>query len=62
MTGGQTAKLTVKASGDGLTYTWYIKNEGAGKYTKSSVTKSTYSVTMSSKIKDRQVYCVVTEQ
>ena len=59
---GSSAKLTLKASGDGLTYTWYYKNAGASKYTKSSVAKSSYSVTMSDKIRDRQIYCVVTDQ
>ena len=59
---GTSAKLTLKASGDGLTYTWYFKNTTSSKFTKSAVTKSTYSVTMSDKIRDRQVYCVVTDQ
>ena len=57
-----TAKVTVKASGDGLKYTWYIKNAGSSKYSKSSVTKSTYSVKMTSKVKNRLVYCVVTDK
>ncbi len=59
---GKTAKVTVKAVGDGLKYTWYIKNAGATKYTKSSVTKSTYSVAMSNKVNGRYVYCVVTDK
>ena len=59
---GETAKLTVKAKGDGLKYTWYIKNAGASKYTKSSITKSTYSVKMSDKVHGRYVYCVVTDK
>ena len=58
----KTAKVTVKASGDGLKYTWYIKNDGAKKYSKSSITKSSYSVTMTSKVKNRLVYCVVTDK
>ena len=62
MANKKAAKLTVKASGDGLKYTWYIKNAGAKKYTKTSVTKSTYSVTMSSKVNGRRVYCVVTDK
>ena len=57
-----TAKLTVKAKGEGLKYTWYIKNTGSKKYTKSSVTKSTYSVKMTSKVNGRYVYCVVTDK
>ena len=59
---GSTAKATVKASGDDLTYTWYIKNAGKSSYSKSSVTKATYSVTMSSSSKGRMVYCVVTDK
>ena len=59
---GATAKLTVKAKGDGLKYAWYVKNAGASKYSKSSITKSTYSVTMTDKVHGRYVYCVVTDQ
>jgi len=59
---GAKANVTVKAAGDDLTYTWYVKNSGATKYSKSSITKSTYSVTMTSKVKDRLVYCVVTDK
>ena len=57
-----TAKATVKASGDGLKYTWYIKNAGSSKYTKSSITSATYSVKMTSKVNGRRVYCVVTDK
>ena len=59
---GSTAKVTVKAMGDELTYTWYIKNAGASKYSKSSVTKSTYSCKMNDASKDRYVYCVVEDE
>lgn len=59
---GKTAKVTVNASGFGLKYTWYIKNKGASKYSKSSVTDSTYSVKMSSKVNGRTLYCKVTDK
>lgn len=59
---GATVKTTVKATGDGLKYTWYIKNAGGSKYTKSSVTKATYSATMSDKVHGRRVYCVVSDK
>ena len=59
---GSTAKVTVEADGDDLTYEWYIKNAGQKKYTKSSVTKATYSCKMNDKAKDRYVYCVVTDK
>ena len=58
----KTAKVTVKASGDGLKYTWYVKDSGKTKYSKSSITKSTYSVKMTSKVKNRLVYCVVKDK
>ncbi len=54
-----TAKATVKATGDGLTYQWYVKNAGATKYSKSSITSATYSVKMTEKVHGRRVYCVV---
>ena len=59
---GATVKVTVKASGYGLKYTWYVKNDGASKYTKSSITSATYSVKMGDKVHGRQVYCVVTDK
>ena len=59
---GSTAKVSLEASGDGLTYQWYIKNAGQTKYSKSSVTAATYSCKMNEKSKDRLVYCVVTDQ
>ena len=56
---GATAKVSVSARGDGLTYTWYFKNAGQTSYSKSSVTKATYSTTMNSKSVNRLLYCVV---
>ena len=59
---GTTANVTVKAAGDGLTYTWYVKNPGTTTYIKSSIKKATYSVKMTSAISGRQVYCVVKDK
>jgi len=60
---GETAKVTVKATGDGLTYKWYYKNAGASKFTyTSSFTGSSYSVTMSDSRNGRQVYCVISDK
>jgi len=58
---GATAKATVEAVGEGLSYQWYIKNVGATKYSKSSITSATYSCKMADASKDRLVYCVVTD-
>ena len=57
-----TAKVTLKASGDGLTYQWYIKNATATKFSKSSVTTATYSTKMTDKAKNRQIYCVIKDK
>ena len=60
---GETAKVTVKATGDGLTYKWYFKNKGASKFSyTSSFTGESYSIKMSADRAGRQVYCVVTDQ
>ncbi len=58
----KTAKVTVKASGDGLTYQWYYKNAGATAYVKSSTKTATYSTTMTAARKNRMVYCVITDK
>jgi len=59
---GAKASVKVTAKGDGLKYTWYIKNNGASKYSKSSVTSATYSAVMGSKVKGRLVYCIVRDK
>ncbi len=59
---GSKASATVKVEGEDLTYQWYIKNRTASKFSKSSVTKNTYSVTLSDAVDGRQLYCVVTDK
>ena len=59
---GEIAKVTVTASGDGLTYQWYLKNPGKTTFSKSSIVKNYYSVTMTDAVNGRQVYCVVTDK
>ena len=59
---GETATVTVEATGNGLTYTWYYKNVGASKFSKTTAfTGPTYSVTMSEARDGRQIYCVITD-
>ncbi|MBE6775972.1 MAG: hypothetical protein E7543_07275 [Ruminococcaceae bacterium] len=60
--GGKAAKVKVTAKGDGLKYTWYFKNKNATKFTKSDIKTSTYSVTMNSTVRGRQVYCVIKDK
>ena len=60
---GKTAKLTVKASGDGLKYAWYYMKSGATKYTKSGNQKTnTLSLKMSKAWHGAKFYCVVTDK
>ena len=59
---GKNAKVTVKASGEGLKYTWYYMKKGASKYTKSSITKNVFTQKMSKGWNGTQVYCVVKDK
>ena len=60
---GDTAKVTVKATGDGLTYKWYFKDVGSSKFSlTTSFTGNSYSIAMDSSRDGRQVYCVVTDK
>ena len=59
---GADLKLKIEASGDGLTYQWYIKNVGSDKYTKSTVKTDTYTVKMSDKVNGRRVLCIVKDK
>lgn len=59
---GSTAKFSIKASGDGLSYTWYYAKKGAKKYTKASDTDSIFELKASSSYNGCKVYCVVKDQ
>ena len=61
---GSTAKFTVKASGEGLTYQWWYKKAGASSFVKSTLAsgkKATYSMTLAERHDGWQYYCVVTD-
>ncbi|MBR4691889.1 MAG: leucine-rich repeat protein, partial [Oscillospiraceae bacterium] len=58
---GSTASFTVEATGTGLTYQWWVKKPTATKFSKSSITGPTYSVTLTEARNGNQVYCVVTD-
>ena len=58
---GKTAKVTIKATGTGLKYTWYYAKKGAKTYTKASSTTNSYSLKMSSSYNGTKVYCVVSD-
>ena len=57
---GATATVSVKASGDGLTYRWYYKDKGSSSFRHTSTfTGDTYSVAMTDAQDGRQVCCRV---
>ena len=57
---GAMATVSVKASGDGLTYRWYFKDKGSSSFIYTSTfTGNTYSVSMTDARNGRQVYCRV---
>ena len=56
------ATITLKATGDGLTYKWYFKDAGKSSFTASSSTTNTYSFPVTAERNGRQVYCVVTDK
>lgn len=59
---GENAVIRVAASGDGLTYKWYIKNKGGAGFAYSSTfTGNSYSAQMNETRDGRQVYCVITD-
>ena len=58
---GEKAKLSVVANGDALTYQWYFKDDGNNTFTKSSITSSTYVLTVNDSNYNRVVYCVITD-
>lgn len=62
-TNGKTAKVTVKASGTGLTYRWYFKDSGSSQYKYTSSFKgNTYQITMNDSRAGRRVFCIVSDK
>lgn len=60
--GGKTATVSVAATGEGLSYSWYYADAGSTAFARSSVTTASYSLLMSSARDGRRVYCVVRDQ
>lgn len=57
----QTARVSVAATGDMLSYAWYVKDYGSTEFTLSSVVANEYSVSMRDNTNCQQVYCVITD-
>ncbi|MBE6823955.1 MAG: hypothetical protein E7513_01275 [Ruminococcaceae bacterium] len=61
--GNSNAKVTVSATGNGLKYKWYYKNDGASKFAlTTSFTGNTYSVKMNNERDGRKLYCKITDK
>ena len=53
--------MSVAATGKGLTYQWYYKNATASAFLPSTNTTPTYSVIVNERVRNRQVYCKITD-
>ncbi len=56
-----TAKFTVAATGDGLTYKWQYRDSGVTAWSTSSVKTATYSTTLTAARDGRQIRCIVSD-
>ena len=58
---GSKVSTTVKVTGDGVKYQWYVQNPGGSGFAKSSITGATYSYQMTKEKVGRRAYCVITD-
>ena len=59
---GERAATSVEAEGEGLTYKWYYKDKGDSDWSESSLTDTTYGVTLTAARDGRQIYCRITDK
>ena len=59
---GAYASATVKATGEGLTYTWYIKDTDDKAFGRSAQCGNTYKIKITKDNNGRQAYCVVKDK
>lgn len=62
---GETARISVEATGDGLTYAWYRKFPKWPQYgflLAEGVTGNYYSTTMADGVEGTQIYCLITDK
>lgn len=59
---GEKASVSVKATGDGLTYQWYYRNTTQKNFYASSVLTPDYSVVMNEARNGREIYCLITDK
>lgn len=58
---GELVKVSVKAIGKNPTYQWYVCSPNGTKFSKSSITTSTYTIRMNEAVDGRKIYCVITD-
>lgn len=59
---GSAAAVSVKAKGEGLTYSWYKRDPEETEFTRTGVTSASYAAVMTEENSGRQVYCVITDE
>ena len=58
---GECYCVYIDAQGEDLSYTWYFRNAGSTRWSKSSVKDNTYDDIMNKNRMNREVYCVITD-
>ena len=58
---GEVATVSMEVQGEGLRYQWYYRDLPDGSLTRSSITASAYSVTVTAFNARRVLYCVITD-
>ncbi len=60
---GATARVTLKAQGEGLTYRWYFANKGESAFSYTGSFKgNSYAVAMNDSRNGRRIYCEITDK
>ena len=59
---GQTAKISVDATGDGLSYKWYYRNPDMTRFAATSSTSKSYSIKMTEARDGREMFCLITDK
>ena len=59
---GETATVSLVATGEGLQYQWFTMKKGEESFTETTQTTTTYTVEMTEELDGCQLYCMVTDE
>ncbi len=58
---GEDVLITIEAIGQGLTYSWYYKDENMNEFNACEIITTTYGCKLTENVNGRQVYCVISD-